>query len=387
MNLSLQIAFWFCLFLIVYSYAVYPIALLLLSKIHLKTRIRNANRLPSVSFVIAAYNEQDVIENKLRNCLSMNYPKTKIEFLIGSDHSTDGTDTLVRRFARRHRRIRLFAFPLREGKAYVMNKIVPRAKGDILVFSDANTLYHADSVRRMVSHFADAGVGGVCGKLVLVNPNDNTGGQGETLYWNYENLVKRLEGRIRTVFGATGGIYAIRKRLFQPLPRSRTSINDDFLIPMRIIAKGFDVVYDDKAKAREFVSYSAQDEFRRKVRIGTGNVFTFIHILPLLHPRHGFIAFGLWSHKIIRWAVPFLMALLFLLNVGLLGMPFFRWVFGFQVLFYLCAFAGWLVDRRGKTLKPLSICFYFVGINLALLIGYVNYFTGSIPPAWDRLER
>ncbi|HEX9934684.1 MAG TPA: glycosyltransferase family 2 protein, partial [bacterium] len=247
--------------------------------------------------------------------------------------------------------------------------------------------YHADSVRRMVSHFADAGVGGVCGKLVLVNPNDNTGGQGETLYWNYENLVKRLEGRIRTVFGATGGIYAIRKRLFQPLPRSRTSINDDFLIPMRIIAKGFDVVYDDKAKAREFVSYSAQDEFRRKVRIGTGNVFTFIHILPLLHPRHGFIAFGLWSHKIIRWAVPFLMALLFLLNVGLLGMPFFRWVFGFQVLFYLCAFAGWLVDRRGKTLKPLSICFYFVGINLALLIGYVNYFTGSIPPAWDRLER
>jgi cellulose synthase/poly-beta-1,6-N-acetylglucosamine synthase-like glycosyltransferase len=382
-----EIAFWLSIFLILYTYVFFYFVLVLLAAVIPKKRERNNKTLPSVSFIIAAYNENKVIEAKINNCLLLKYPKTKIKFFFGSDHSTDGTDAIIGRFAKRHPQIKLVSFKEREGKAGVINKIAPKAKGDILVFSDANTMYHAESIRRMVSHFADPAVGGVCGKLTLVNPNHNAGGQGETLYWSYENRIKSLEGKIKTVFGATGGIYAIRRRLFRTLPRHHANISDDFLIPMRVVARGYDVVYDTKAEATEYASSSMADEFRRKVRIGTANVFAVREIFPLLGPRNGFIAFGLWSHKIIRWSVPFLMVFLIVGNGFLAGKPFYGAMLVSQIILYLSACLGWLAEKGGIRFKPLLLCYYFVSINLGLLIGYLKYMTRVARPIWDRLER
>ncbi len=383
----LETVFWLAVFLILYTYVFYFFVLFFIAAIVPKKRKKNEKYFPSVSFVIAAYNEKKVIEAKIKNCISLKYPKSKIEFIFGSDHSIDGTNAIIKRFARTHAQIKLVPFKKREGKAGVINKIVPKAKGTVLLFSDANTIYHAESVRKMVSHFADPAVGGVCGKLILVKPNKNVGGQGETLYWGYENRIKYLEGKIKTVFGATGGIYAIRKQFFQKLPKHKTNISDDFLIPMKIVEKGFDVVYDKNAIAREYASLTMKDEFSRKVRIGAANLYALHKIKCLLNPRRGFVAFGLWSHKIIRWLVPFLMLLLVVLNVFLLDNQFFLMFFIIQILFYLFACVGWLFDRKGIQYKPFSILYYVVSINLALLVGYYKYITGTIQPMWARLER
>jgi poly-beta-1,6-N-acetyl-D-glucosamine synthase len=387
MTAILKIAFWIFTLLILHTYVFYCLILLLLSAVMPKKRKQGRVPAARVSFVIAAYNEEKVIEAKLKNCLSLKYPKGKLEFVIGSDHSTDDTDDIVRRYAKKHRQIRLFSLGKREGKAGVINKIVPVTRGEILVFSDANTMYHADSIGRMVAHFADPEVGGVCGKLNLVNPNSNAGGQGETLYWSYENKIKSLEGRIRTVFGATGGIYAIRRRLFRALAKHRTNVSDDFLIPLRVVASGYDVVYDDKATAVEYASSSMEDEFRRKVRIGTANVFAVKEMRPLLGPQNGFIAFGLWSHKMIRWSVPFLMILLAVVCGFLSSHSFYRAFLILQMLFYASAFLGWLAERKGVRFKPFLLCYYFVSINLGLLVGYFRYATREAKPVWDRLER
>jgi biofilm PGA synthesis N-glycosyltransferase PgaC len=383
----IEIAFWVAAFLVLYTYVFYFLILVLWASIKPRKRSSGGQTVHSVSFVIAAYNEKKVIDEKIRNCLSLNYPKSKIEFIFGSDHSSDGTDDILRRHAKKVDRIRFFPFGKREGKASVINQIVPRAKGDILVFSDANTMYHADSVRRMVTHFADSSVGGVCGRLNLVNPNHNPGGHGETLYWSYENEIKSLEGRIRTVFGATGGIYAIRRRLFHALGKNRTNVSDDFLIPLQVVARGYDVVYDSSATALEYASSSMRDEFRRKVRIGTANVSALREMRPLLSPRNGYVALGLWSHKVIRWSVPFLMILLAVLNGFLSGHPFYRVLFHLQMLFYLSALLGWLVERIGLRFKPFQLCTYFVSMNLGLLVGYIRYATRKAKPVWDRLER
>lgn len=387
MHKIIEIVFWTLLMLTFHTYVAYYLILLLWSKQASLKRKRDTKRLPSVSFVIAAFNENKTIADKIKNSLAIRYPKNRIEFIFGSDHSTDGTDITISRYGKKHKNIKLYAFGKREGKANVLNKIVPRAKGEILIFSDANTMYNPDAVGKMVSHFADPKIGGVCGKLILVNPGHGSGGSGESLYWNYENKLKKLEGKIKTVFGATGGIYAIRKRLFQKLPKHQTNISDDFLIPMKIVQQGFDVVYEENAIAREYACSTMRDEFLRKVRIGAANAFAVRKIWPMLHPRKGFIAFGLWSHKIIRWAVPFFMILIFLTNLGLLKNRFYLLFFILQILMYLVAGIGWFCDRNRLNIKLVSLSYYFVSINLALLIGYYRFATGTIKPTWARLKR
>lgn len=379
--------FWTSVFLIGYTYFVYYAILLFIS--HWQTRMRKKapGYTPSVSILVCAYNESKIIEEKIKNFLALEYPKQKIELLIGSDHSTDGTDAIVHRYTKKYQNIRLYSFPVREGKANGINKLVPEAKGEILIFSDANTMYSPDAVRKLVSHFIDPQIGGVCGELTLIPPNENPGGTGESLYWKYENRLKKLEGKIKTVFGATGGIYAIRKSLFTPFSPHQTNISDDFLIPMEVVAQGFDVVYEENARAWEYASKTMKDEFSRKVRIGAADLYALKKIYPLLHPRHGFVAFGLWSHKILRWAVPFLMLLALIANGFLFTIPVYRGIFFLQLGFYFLALLGWLSDWMHLRLRIFSIFYYFVTVHLGLLVGYWKYWTKTIHPTWTRLER
>ena len=290
------VLFWLSLGFIVYAYIGYPVILFLVSRIWRTKRKKDPFFQPTVSVIIAAYNEEQVLEEKIENCIAMDYPADCIEFLIGSDGSTDATNSILRQHESES--IRSFFFQERRGKASVLNELVARAKGEALVFSDANTMYRPDAVRRLMSPFIDPGIGGVCGRLILTPPGRDIGGRGEKAYWEFENRLKFFEGKIKTVLGANGAIYAIRKSLFQPLPQNMV-ITDDFLIPLHAVEMGYDFVYENTAVGREQTSPSVKDEFRRKVRIGAANFNALIQIAPLLNPRRGFVAFGLWSHKII----------------------------------------------------------------------------------------
>ncbi len=376
--------FWLCCFLVVYTYVFYPALLLALSIFRRKRRSLDENHLPSVSLLIAAYNEEAVIEEKMKNCLALDYPKDKLEVLVGSDGSDDQTNALVAKYAQHN--VKLFPYQQRRGKAAVLNDIAGAATSEVLIFSDANSMYRRDAILRLAPHFAGAEVGGVCGRLVLLSDERQIDAEGERFYWDYENYLKYLEGKIKTVFGANGAIYAIRKSLFRPLP-SHKVVADDFLIPLKIVERGYDVVYDKDAVACEFAAPNLSAEFKRKVRIGAGNFHGLREILPLLNPIRGFVAFGLWSHKIIRWLVPFLLLAIFFSNLALLGTTLYNVLFALQVFFYGVALVSWQLDRRGVQLPLLIYPYYFVTVNFALLLGFFKFLTGSQKPAWARTER
>ncbi len=334
--------------------------------------------------VISAYNEEKVIEKKLENCLNIDYPSDKIEFIIGSDGSDDRTVELVKSWPQPN--IHLIDFKSQRGKACVLNDIIPNTTGDLLCFSDANTLYHADAIKNLIRHFHDSKVGGVCGKLVLHAPNQKKVHKEEAQYWNFENRIKKLEGKIKTVFGATGGIYIIRKKLWQPLP-DHTMINDDFLTAIRVIKQKYNVLYDEEAIAMEYTASDIKGEFNRKIRIGAANYKVISYLLPLLNPFRGFVAFGLWSHKIIRWFVPFFLIALLITNLFLLDSIIYQITLALQLSLYLFGILGFILDLRSITMPVFSYPFYFFAMNIAFIFGFFRCLFNRQRPAWSRTER
>jgi cellulose synthase/poly-beta-1,6-N-acetylglucosamine synthase-like glycosyltransferase len=379
-----EIIFWFCGLLIFHTYVGYPLLLHVIVLFTSRERQTDEHYLPAVSMLVAAYDEEAIIEEKLKNFHALDYPRDRLQILIGSDGSGDRTNEIVQKYA--DDKIRLIPFPQRRGKAAVLNDIAGMAQGDILVFSDANSMYSADAIRRLVWFFVDGHVGGVCGRLRLVNADGQLEADGERLYWDYENHLKYLEGKIKTVFGANGAIYAIRRELFSALPTQNVVI-DDFLIPMRIVRAGYEVVYEKEALVWECTSPDVRSEFQRKVRIGAGNFHGVREILPLLNPLRGFVAFGLWSHKIIRWIVPFLLIVVFSANFLLRGDAFYDTLFILQGAFYGLVITAWILDCFKIHARWLIYPYYFVAANLALLIGFFKFLTKSQKPAWTRIER
>ena len=379
-----EIIFWISFILIVYTYFGYYFLLILLAKLKTKTRKEDTNYHPTVSMLIAAYNEENVIGEKIQNCLKLDYPKEKMTFLFGSDGSDDNTNTILKQSENDY--IKPYFFQKHRGKVKVLNELVQLAQGDILVFSDANTIYEPGSIRNLIKYFVDPIIGGVCGKLELFLPSEDLSGIGEKLYWNYENRLKCLEGKIKTVFGANGAIYAIRKNLYSKLPENKM-INDDFYIPLKVVEKRYDVIYEEKAKGREPTSFDSKGEFSRKVRIGAGNFNILREIRSLLNPLRGFVAFGLWSHKIIRWFVPFLLISLFTSHLLISRIPFYFYLLIFHLLFYMTVFIGWLSSKRSKKSNVFTYMYYFVLINFALLVGFFKSIFGIQESSWTHVDR
>jgi len=380
----MPVLFWVCVGLIVYTYILYPFLVVIWARLFPRSARTDESNLPSVSMVVAAYNEEDVIGQKLENCQAIDYPADRIEFVFGSDDSSDRTNEILSTCG--DVRVRPFLYQERAGKLNVLNKTVPETRGDILVFSDANTMYRADAVRKLVRHFADPTIGGVCGRLQLVNPNTNTGGRGEGLYWRYENVLKRAEGAIYTVIGANGAIYAVRREHFRSLP-TKAVVMDDFLIPLRVLEQGQRVIYDPGAVATENTSPGMRGEFMRKVRIAAANFNAIPHILGLLNPFRGFVALALWSHKIVRWSVPFLAVGALVTN---LFIPRSGWIYvvtlGLQSFIYVGAILGYLGDRLFGRSGPLMPFYYLVTMNLAMLLGFWRSLTRTQKFAWERVQ-
>jgi len=389
----LQAIFWVSLVAVAYTYVLYILLLFVLASIRqvasdfvflLARRSRRCSSqdesLPCVALLVAAYNEEDVIEAKLRNTAQLDYPSEKLEFVLGLDAPSDSTAERARTLLQPN--FRILSFPVRRGKLAVVNDLIERTSSEVVVFSDANTMLKPDCIRKLVRHFADSQIGGVCGEVRL----ESSGGevQMESLYWRYEMALKFLENRLNCVLGANGAVYAVRRSLY---PRQGNWIVEDFQIPMEIRFAGHRIVYDPEAIGVEEAAPSFSVEFHRKVRIGAGDYQTLIRNPQFLNPFSGLPAFAYFSHKVLRWLVPFFLLAAWLSNLILATRPFYVVTFGAQSLFYLLALLGWFRFRAGRTPRILSPLLYFCGMNLALLFGLVQFLAGLQRGVWRRTPR
>ena len=340
-----------------------------------------ADELPSLSVVVAAYNEEAVIEEKIANLLALEYPKDRLELIIASDGSSDRTNEIAAAHA--DRGITLKAYEERAGKITVLNRTIPEARGDVVVLSDANTIYEPDALLKLARHFSDERIGFVVGNLRLTSPTKEF--QSEGLYWRYEMMLKFLENKLGVALIANGGIYAIRRSTFRPLPPD--TITDDLMIPLRITEQGLLGRFEPEAIAHEETGKDLRAEFTRHARIGAGNFQSLWRAPAMLNPFRTRAMFSYLSHKVLRWLVPFFMILAAASNACLLGRSIFQVTMALQGAFYLFALLGWLVRRPRVLAKLFALPHYLVGINAALLVGFVRCITGRQRVIWRRTER
>ncbi|MDP2865108.1 MAG: glycosyltransferase family 2 protein, partial [Elusimicrobiota bacterium] len=369
---------------LVYTYLGYPIVLWIVTRILPLKETCPGRVFPHVTMIIAAYNEAKVIAAKIENCLELDYPAIKLNFIVVSDGSSDATNPIVSGIAAAESRVRLLALP-RGGKATAINAAMKEAGGEIVVFSDANTLYEPSALGKLVRHFADTSTGCVCGRLSYQNPGAVLSGRGESAYWRYETALKKMESRLGYVAGANGAIYAIRKDLFEPLPAG--TINDDFFISMRIVLRGFKCLYDAEAVAYEEVAPDVKSEFRRHVRDGAGHYIAVRQLIGLLNPLLGLRAFIYWSHRILRWAAPFILIGVFAANAAISVRQPYSALFFIQTAFYLAALTGYFISHSRKAPFIVYVPFYFCNLNLALLLGFIRVLRGSAKPTWESTQR
>jgi len=385
LDVVLLTTFGLCAAVVAFAYVGYPVLVWLLSRCFGRDpappAVESAD-LPAVSLLIAAHNEEEGIEERVRNALALRYPPDKLEIVIASDGSTDATDEIVRRYA--DRGVRLFAFPVNRGKAAVLNDSIQRLRGEIVVLSDANTRMNPDAVRQLAAWFADPAVGVVCGKLILNDPA--TGRNADGLYWKYETFLKECESRLGALLGCNGANYAIRRSVFPTVPAG--TIIDDFVIPLQARRQtGCRVQFDAEAVAWEDTPPDLSCEFRRRSRIGAGGFQTIARLWPLLSPAHGWISLTLLGHKVFRWFTPFCLIGLLVLNVVLLRVPGFEYLLAGQAAFYATAAAAAFLPARPRALRPLRLTTMFATMNLALLVGFFRWATGVQRGTWERTAR
>ncbi len=372
--------FWIAMASVVYAYAGFPLMLWLRARLMARPH-REEDHTPTVSIVIAAYNEARHIGQRIDNLLDQDYPSDRMETIIASDGSSDDTNEIVQRYADHN--VHLLALP-RQGKGLALNAGAAIATGDILVFTDANTHYPPDSIRQLVRPFADQEVGGVAGNQVYLRGKlASSTADGERLYWNFDQWLKSLQSRAGSVTSATGAIYAIRRPLYNPVP---SGAMDDFYVSTGVVQQGYRLVYAHEARAIEPVAQAAGVEFARKLRIITQGLQTVIYRRELLNPiRYGFYAWQLFSHKVWRRlvGVPLLAMMLvcpWLWNHGLIYKIAFGFEMAFTALFFL-AFA--LRETRWAKWKPLALAWYFLMVNTAAMLSVVAILRGHRIRRWE----
>jgi cellulose synthase/poly-beta-1,6-N-acetylglucosamine synthase-like glycosyltransferase len=376
----LQVAFWTAAAVIAYSYALYPAILAVVARLHPAPPVHRGAITPDVTLAIVAHNEEGSIETKLRNCLSLDYPKERLEIVVVSDGSTDRTEEIVGGFAGAG--VRLLVLAENAGKARAINAVVPTCRGEILVFCDARQRLAPDSVRELVACFADPTVGGVSGELHLESKTGTAAGEGLGAYWTYEKFIRRTQSRLDSMVGATGALYAIRRSLFRPL--DIRLILDDVAIPMDVVLAGFRVIFEPSAKVYDEASATPQREFRRKVRTLSGN-YQLAALRPeLLDPRRNRLFVQFVSHKLSRLAVPWCLLALFLTSFPLAFHleGFYETALFSQIAFYLMAVAGWTLERLKIRVSLLSVPYAFALLNLAAASSPFSFLLGKERAAW-----
>ncbi len=375
-----SVLFWGAFILILHSYVLYPASLACLSIFRKRYRCPagDGESTRSISILISAFNEERTIEERVRGFLSIDYPS--FEIIVGVDGTSDRTTEFLNRIE--DPRLKVVPFEKNRGKVWVLNDLQKLATGTILMFTDANTRLQAGALRKIEHHFANEKVGGVCGRQEILPPEDPGGLKLESEYWAFEGWLKKLEGDQGMTLGGNGAVYAVRRELFVPFA-THARIADDFVLPLKIIEQGYYFVYEPEALAIE-QSGDLRGEFRRKVRIGAAVMATLGTIKSLLNPLRGFAAYSLWSHKIIRWGVPFLLFVLFVSNLFLVSQStLFYFTLVMQIVCYAVAAIGVVGLLRGIHIPLASHLGYFAVANGALLIGYVSSIVKRPETKWE----
>lgn len=355
-----EICFWGAVGFAAYTYAGYPIVLALIGAVR-RRPVRRAPIEPMVSLLVPAYNEAGVIAEKIQTALALDYPADRLEIAVACDGPTDGTADIVRGLADGVR-VRAFIFEENRGKLHVLNDVMPHLRGEIVAFSDASSLLEPSSVRTLVENFADPDVGAASGVYQVRERDASHLGRQEDFYWRYETWLKTHEAAIGAMLGAHGSLYAIRRALY-PYP-SPDTINDDYVIPLRIAQQGYRTAYEPRAVAFEPAQEMAG--FARRVRIMAGNIEQLREIGPLLHPPRPLMLFCFLSHKAARLLVPVALVVAALANLALLDVPTYRYIGALQLAFYGAVALGAFATLRPKVLR---LPYYFCMINLAAFVG------------------
>jgi len=396
MALFLEICFWFCIGLVVYTYLGYGIVAWVMVKIRniLGKQFKQYNDptfLPKVTLAIPAYNEMSCIEAKLQNTFSLDYPADKLEVLFVTEGSNDGTTEFILANLSKYPTMKMIGGTTRRGKIEAMNMAVKTIDSPIVIFTDANTNLNNQVIKNIVRHFQDPVVGAVAGeKRIETQGTEAAAGAGEGLYWKYESFLKKLDTQLYTVVGAAGELFAVRTHLFGEVEKD--TLLDDFMVSLRIAADGYRVIYEPDAYASERPSFSIQDEMKRKIRIASGG-FQSIARLGFLWNifKYGLLSFQYVSHRAMRWAVaPFCLPLIFLLNIALVifkpNLIYYLLMFG-QVVFYVLAIVGYYLENKKIRVKLVFVPFYFSFMNFCAIKGYLRYRNGLTSGIWEKVKR
>lgn len=378
--------YWTLLALVAWSYAGYPILLGILAKLS-RRKLRRERIEPSVTIVIAAFNEEKAIAKKLDASLSIDYPKEKLQVIVASDCSTDRTHEIVRSYS--DRGVELVALPRRAGKTAGQNAAAEKAKGEVIVFTDATTELAPTVVRDLVEGFADERVGCIGAELEYVSEGGTAVGKGGGAYWRYEKKVKELEGRVSSLIGVSGALYAVRASAYRPIPPDLIS---DFVIAGDVYSRGYITVYGRGAVSSEKTNEESGKEFDMRVRVAIRSINALVKRAKMLNPfRYGFFAFQLFSHKVLRYLVPQMLIAALAVNVWLVLRHvrpawLYQFMLGGQVAVYLGAIVGWLCLRLKVKIPLVHIPFYFVHANMAALVAFIRYLRGERKVTWTTVR-
>lgn len=389
MVLLIEIIFWICVFCIVHTYVLFPIILFVLSltKKQNKVQYTISDNLPFVSIVIAAYNEEQVIEQKIKSLFATSYPSHLFDVHIGSDNSNDQTNSIIERYTHIYSQLHLHAFTSRQGKANIINQLTAQAQGSIIILTDANVYFEPHTIFELVKHYQNSNIALVGGLIINTNIKKTGISYQEKTYLSLENAIKYREGIVwGSMIGAFGGVYSIRKEYYHPVPKNY--FMDDFYITMHVLKDGKKAILEPQAICFEDISNIMHEEFRRKVRISIGNFQNLQTFKSLAYKLWSGVGFSFVSHKILRWLTPFFLIVSLILS-GILSMHSHIYIafFAIQALLLILPLVDMLLQTINIHNKGLRFITHFYSMNLALFLGFFKYLKGINSNVWQPTKR
>ena len=393
---TLKILFFVSLFIVFYAYVGYGILLFFLVQLKRlftsgKTKDYSENFEPEVTYMVAAFNEEDWIAEKIKNSLAFDYPKNKIQFFFVTDGSNDSTPQVVENYPTPPGvNLQLFHQPERRGKIAAVERVMKYVKTPIVIYSDANTFVNDQAIKNIIRHYADEKVGAVAGeKRISLQETGAANEAGEGIYWKYESTLKKWDSELYSVVGAAGELFSVRTELFEPV--SSDTIIEDFVMTMGIAHKGYKVVYEPQAYAAETASASVKEELKRKIRIAAGGIQAIVRLAPMLIPfKNPTLTFQYISHRVLRWTLaPLALPILLVVNIllAMKGIWLFQVFLALQVSFYVFAFIGYILEKKKLKFKAFFVPYYFCIMNYAMYRGFFRFLGGKQSVLWERAKR
>lgn len=387
----IKATFFIALGIIVYTYVGYPIILFGLVRVKRLFKSKESPRysydqMPEISLIVPCYNEEEIIDEKITNCLNLSYPKEKLNLVFITDGSTDATNEIIKKYPE----INLHHQPERKGKNAAINRLIPQIKTPVIVFCDANTMLNNEALLKIARHYKDPKIGGVAGEKRVQSTSDDASGSGESTYWKYESKLKQWDSELNSIVGAAGELFSIRTELYESVPRH--VLIEDFRLSVNIVKNGYRVVYEPEAYATEHASASIEEEHKRKVRISAGGLIEVGHFMGLFNFfKYGWLSFQYISHRMLRWTLAPLSLLIVLVTNILLALNdqygIFKLLLLLQLMFYCLAITGHILRDKDIKIKGFFIPYYFLFMNLSVYQGLFRLIRGKQSAIWEKAKR